>query len=85
MFFNESKLFIFYCYYLSLQEIHQARLQSNLGDIRKAVSEVKVDSQRKLADYQKECATADKEIASCEKKLSRSKELFEKACESKQK
>jgi hypothetical protein len=49
-----------------------------LNDIRKSLSEVKVDAQKRLTDYQKEIINADREVVNAEKKLSKTKESLEK-------
>lgn len=67
------------------QELQQARLQQMLGDLRRKMSEVKVDAQKRLTDYQREVQDADKDVASAEKKLSKSKAQLEKCLEQKQK
>jgi hypothetical protein len=60
------------------QELQQARQQITLNDIRRTLSEVKVDAQKRLVDYQKEIINAEKEVTNAEKKLIRTKEQLEK-------
>jgi len=67
------------------QELQQARLQQVLGDLRRKMSEVKVDAQKRMIDYEREVAEADKEVAAAEKKLLKSKSHLEKCLEQKQK
>ena len=76
---SRLKLIIFY----SSQELQQARQQLGLGDVRKALSEVKVDAQRRMSDYQQEIAQAEKEVLVAEKKLGKTKEHYEKCLEHK--
>lgn len=66
-----------------LQELQQARQQQTLGDLRKALSEVKVDAQKRLSDYQREVSDAEKEVVFAEKKLAKFKESMEKALDQK--
>ena len=67
------------------QELQQARLQQTLGDLRRKMSEVKVDAQKRMTDYQREVADADKDVAAAEKKLGKSKAALDKCLEQKQK
>jgi hypothetical protein len=63
------------------QDFQQARQQQLLNDLRRALSEVKVDAQKRLADYQREVNGAEKEVAAAEKRLSKSKDVLEKTLE----
>ena len=63
------------------QDFQQARQQQLLGDLRRVLSEVKVDAQKRLVDYQREVNNAEKEVANTEKKLSKSKDALEKLLE----
>eukprot|EP01035_Chromulina_nebulosa_P020475 gene20475-26565_t len=60
------------------QELQQARQQISLSDIRRSLSEMKVEAQKKLNDYMKEIANAEKDVNNCEKKLLKSKEQLDK-------
>lgn len=66
------------CRALYSQELQQARQQQTLGDLRKALSEVKLNAQKRLLDYQREVTIADKDVAAAEKKLLKSKSFSEK-------
>ena len=63
------------------QDFQQARQQQLLGDLRRVLSEVKVDAQKRLADYQREVNGSEKEVAAAEKRLSKSKDVLEKTLE----
>lgn len=67
------------------QELQQARLQQMLGDLRRKMSEVKVDAQKRLTDYQREVQEAERDVGVAEKKLAKSKAQLEKCLEHKQK
>jgi len=67
------------------QELQQARLQQVLGDLRRKLSEVKVDAQKRLIDYQREVGDAEKEVVAAERRLAKSKAQLEKCLEHKQK
>lgn len=63
------------------QELQQARQQNTLGDLRRALSEVKVDAQKKLTDYQREVNNSERDVAVAERKLAKSKESLERFLE----
>lgn len=58
--------------------MQQAKQQLALNDIRRSLSEVKVDAQKRLSDYQREILNAEKEVVNAEKKLAKTKEQLEK-------
>lgn len=62
----------------SEQELASSRQQLFLGDLKRSLSEVRHDAQRKLTEYQKELATADKDVATAEKKLIKTREAQER-------
>jgi hypothetical protein len=66
------------------QELQQARQQQTVGDLRRALSEVKVDAQKKLTDYQREISNAEKNVSLAEKKLAKSKDSLENFLEYRQ-
>ena len=67
------------------QEMLQYKQHVFLGDLRKSLSEIRADAQRRIGDYQKEINAVEKEVHSAEKKLNKSKEALEKCVESKNK
>jgi Sec-independent protein translocase protein TatA len=68
---------------VSLQEAHQSRQNIFLGDLRKSLSEIRTESQKRINDYQNQHAAIDKEVAAAEKKLTKSKDQLEKCLEHK--
>ncbi len=67
------------------QELQQSRQQAALGELRKQVTEVREDTERKLAEYAREVQNLAKDVAASEKKLNKSKDALSKALEAKTK
>jgi len=67
------------------QELQQARQQTVLGDLRRQVSEVREDTERKLAEYGREVENLAKDVVASEKKLKKSKDSLGKILEAKAK
>ena len=63
------------------QEQEQARQQTALTDIRRNLTEIKIDAQKRIADYQKEVYSAEKDVNTAEKKLQKSKEYYDRFIE----
>jgi hypothetical protein len=60
------------------QELQQSRQQLVMGTVRKQLSEIKVDAQKKLGDYQKEVENSDKDVEHAEQRLQKAKAMLEK-------
>jgi hypothetical protein len=67
------------------QDLQQARQQQLFGELKKALQLVRSDTQKRLADYQREVHIAEKEVISAEKRLTKSREVFEKSVDARQK
>ncbi|KAJ1432479.1 hypothetical protein B484DRAFT_29079 [Ochromonadaceae sp. CCMP2298] len=56
------------------QEQLQSRQQLFLSDLRKSLTQMRLDASRRVSDYQREINSAEKEVGLAEKKLHKSKE-----------
>lgn len=66
------------------QESQQTRLQLELSSLKQELTTFRTESQWRINDYKKQINNCDKDIVNYEKKLAKSKELFDKAWDSKQ-
>jgi hypothetical protein len=62
-----------FCMFLD-QEIHHSRQQIFLGDLKRSLTEMRGDAQRRISEYQREIATAEMELSNAEKKIVKLKE-----------
>ena len=63
------------------QELQQARQQLVMGTVRKQLTEIKVDAQKRLNDYQREVANSDKEVQNAEARVAKAKQTLAKLME----
>ncbi len=63
------------------QEILQSKQQVFLGDLKRSLSTMKTETQKRIIDYQKEISAAEKDVQVAESKLTKSKDKLEKALE----
>jgi hypothetical protein len=68
---------------LLAKECQQSKQAIFLGDLRKSLSEIRYDAQKRIADYNKELTHIEKNVLLAEKKLSKSKEQFERCIDHK--
>lgn len=62
-----------------MQEVQQSKQQIFLGDLKRSLTEMRNDAQRRIQEYQREIASVDQDLASSEKKIIKLKEKQEKS------
>lgn len=67
------------------QELLQCKQHTYLSDLRKSLTEMRLDAQKRITDYQKEINAAEKEVTSAEKRLAKTKEALERSMDYKSK
>ena len=58
------------------QELQQARQHLVMGTVRKQLTEIKVDAQKRLGDYKREVANTDKEVQNAEARVVKAKQTL---------
>jgi SMC interacting uncharacterized protein involved in chromosome segregation len=67
-----------FCQYLD-QEIHMSKQQIFLGDLKRSLSEMRGDAQRRISEYQREIGNVEQELTIAEKKIAKLKQQQEKS------
>jgi hypothetical protein len=63
------------------QELQQARQQLVMGTVRKQLTEIKVNTQKRLNDYHREVANGEKEVQNAEARVAKAKQALARLAE----